>query len=102
VNGLAASIELYLGIDVLRREDGSLTPVQWRGYDQSIHQYQGELLDKGEIQERFAEKLQICLSSPSRMTEFDWDGVRGDPCLSSHCLCQSVIRRRKAISSSDR
>ncbi|WP_324277127.1 hypothetical protein [Blastococcus brunescens] len=32
VNGLAASVEMYLGADVLADEDGNLTPVQWRSY----------------------------------------------------------------------
>ena len=34
VNGLAGSIELYFGLDVLQQPDGELTPVQWKGYDQ--------------------------------------------------------------------
>jgi len=56
VNGLAASIELYLGEDVLR-ENGKLTPVKWSSYIPSMGQYQGEILDKDRIHKRFKEKL---------------------------------------------
>lgn len=76
VNGLAAGIELYLGIDVLRQGDGSLTPVQWRGYDQSIRQYQGEVLNKDELHQKFAEKLRICQADPTKIADYDWSGVR--------------------------
>lgn len=54
INGLATSIELYFGEDVLRQEDGILTPVQWRGYDTALKQYQGEIINKLVLQERFS------------------------------------------------
>lgn len=76
VNRLAAGIELYLGVDVLRQTDGSLTPVQWRGYDQSIRQYQGEVLNKDQLHQKFADKLRICQADPTRIAEFDWSGVK--------------------------
>lgn len=57
VNGMAASIELYLGEDVLRTDDINLAPVQWKGYDQSANQYQGEVLEKRILQDRFRDKL---------------------------------------------
>jgi hypothetical protein len=76
VNGLATGIELYLGEDVLRQTDGTLTPVQWRGYDQSIRQYQGEVLNKDELHQKFAEKLQACQADPTRIADYDWSGVR--------------------------
>lgn len=41
VNGLAGSIELYLGVDVLTRSDGTLSPVQWRSYSAGVKAYQG-------------------------------------------------------------
>ena len=40
VNGLAASIELYFGEDVLCAEQNKLTPVQWKGYNSTLRQYQ--------------------------------------------------------------
>jgi len=47
-----------------------------RSHQSSIQQYQGEVLDKVELQDKFAEKLRICQLSPTRVTEFDWEGVR--------------------------
>ncbi|MBI4663223.1 MAG: hypothetical protein HY735_30825 [Verrucomicrobia bacterium] len=76
VNGLAGSIELYFGLDVLRRPDGELTPVQWRGYDQTLQQYQGELIDKGVLQEAFQRKLEMCRSTLTRNSSGDWSGMQ--------------------------
>jgi hypothetical protein len=53
VNGLAGSIELYLGEDVLRETHGSLVPVQWKGYNGTLKQYQGEVLQKAKLQLAF-------------------------------------------------
>lgn len=55
VNGLAASIELYLGDDVLG-EGGKLTPVQWSAYKPTMGKYQGEVLDKHKIHKRFKDQ----------------------------------------------
>jgi hypothetical protein len=57
VNGLAASIELYLGEDVIRDGNGDLIPIQWKGYDSSLKRYQGEITDKRGCWKRFSEKL---------------------------------------------
>jgi hypothetical protein len=56
INGLAGSIELYLGRDILT-ENGNLIPVQWIGFKEKINKYQGVLLTKNEIQDRFRKKL---------------------------------------------
>ena len=76
VNGLAGSIELYLGADVLRDEAGNLTPIQWRGYERGLDRYQGEILSKSDIQARFDHKLKTCEADESAIPSFDWDGVR--------------------------
>jgi hypothetical protein len=75
VNGLACSLELYLGEDVLRDESGCLLPVRWRGYDQSMRSYQGEIANKKSIQEAFERKLKVCEADPSLLQRFDWSGV---------------------------
>ncbi len=75
VNGLAGSIELYLGDDVLRNVDGNLTPVQWRGYDFGLQQYPGEILNKIGLQNKFKQKLETCEADPTRVAEYDWTGV---------------------------
>jgi hypothetical protein len=49
VNRLACSLEMYLGEDVLRMKTGDLMPVQWKGYMSGIQAYQGEILDKTDV-----------------------------------------------------
>ena len=76
VNKLAGSIELYLGQDVLENEEGELTPVQWASYQRGVCAYQGEVLDKKKIQDRFDQKLEACERCPEKIDSFDWDGIR--------------------------
>jgi hypothetical protein len=57
INGCACSIELYLGKTALTQEDGSLVPVQWKGFDARFRRYQGELVDKASVQERYLHAL---------------------------------------------
>ena len=75
VNGTAASIELYLGRDVLN-QDNQLCPVQWAGYSQSLKSYQGELLDKIGIVERWRGKASRCLADASQVIDADWADIR--------------------------
>ena len=77
VNGLAASIELYLGEDVLSDESETLSPVQWTGYSTKLGCYQGEVLGKQRIQERFAAKITCCEERPENIWNSDWDGIIG-------------------------
>ena len=76
VNGLAGSIEMYLGLDILQDDDGHLLPVKWTGYSKSVDAYQGELMDKRRVQERFREKLNICERFPDRLNCYDWNGIK--------------------------
>ena len=74
INGLACSIELYLGTDALLRKDSAeLTPVHWKGYDQIVNKYQGEIVDKGLVQDRYHEKVKVCLDDPKKIEQFDWE-----------------------------
>jgi len=75
VNGLAGSIELYFGKDILMRPDGTFTPIQWRGFDQAVGQYQGEIMDKADLQARFQAKIVRCLENPELVTDLDWSGM---------------------------
>lgn len=75
VNGLAGSIELYFGQDVLKR-DGELEPVQWRGLVCGMGEYQGELIAKTELQQRFREKLNRAYQNRSLLGTLDWSGMR--------------------------
>jgi hypothetical protein len=75
VNGVAASIELYLGEDVLRVGQ-QFAPVQWTGFDVGLQRYQGEVLEKQKIQERFFEKLQLAKANGLGADALDWRGLR--------------------------
>lgn len=57
INGKACSIELYLGRDCLEEQEGFI-PVQWRGFIEKVQAYQGEVLKKQSIQEKFRDKIQ--------------------------------------------
>ena len=52
VNNLGCSIEMYLGEKSLS-SGTELLPVQWKGYDDKLEQYQGEVRDKKVIQKNF-------------------------------------------------
>lgn len=75
VNGLAASIELYLGEDVLRRPDGTFSPVQWKGYIEPVARYQGEVMGKTELQAAFTRKISAAESNPEARRYQDWTGL---------------------------
>lgn len=76
VNGLAGSLELYLGEDVLDAMPGGPPLVQWRGFDQSVGRYQGEILYKGELQDAFRRKLERCEADSRQITAGDWAPIR--------------------------
>ena len=61
VNGRACSIEMYLGQDVLK-VDGEFEPVMWEAYKEKVKRYQGRLINKSKIQERFENKLERAMS----------------------------------------
>jgi hypothetical protein len=76
INGLAGSIELYFGRDVLEDGKGAMTPVQWRGYVRSLDRYQGELMNKAELQRRFFQKIERAKETPLFLESSDWSGIR--------------------------
>lgn len=53
INGLAGSIEMYLGKEALTNDDGKLERVMWRGYMQDVDKYQGALINKNIVNKRF-------------------------------------------------
>lgn len=75
VNGLAASIELYLGADVLRESDQALTPIQWKGYNHTLGQYQGEVIRKATLHDAFYRKVARCRADPATLEATDWSGL---------------------------
>lgn len=76
VNGMAGSIELYLGQDALRDPSGVLPPIQWTGFEPSVQRYQGELLAKVEVQTRFREKLARAREDSDFAGGADWSSLR--------------------------
>jgi len=74
VNGLAGSIELYFGRDILKNGNG-LTPIQWRGYSDGMKQYQGEVMNKGQLLEAFNDRLVRCRKNSSEIGQTDWSGI---------------------------
>lgn len=74
VNGSAASIELYLGNDLLGNGDDF--PVQWKGYVEPLGRYQGEVMKKQELQKKFREKIKRCQSSSDEFNRCDWSGLK--------------------------
>ena len=75
VNRLAGSIELYLGVDVLKDTEGNLMPVQWKGYMSKIKAYQGEILNKQAVQKAFDEKLKAAKTDRKNVDKQDWSGL---------------------------
>ncbi len=76
VNGLAVSTEMFFGEDVLRDENGKLTPVQWTAYMAKVQAYQGEVMDKRKLQRRFRRRAIATLSRGHPETGEDWSGMR--------------------------
>jgi hypothetical protein len=72
VNGSACSIELYLGIDVLKEKTGQLTPVQWKGYDRTLWQYQVKILNKKSLVNKYLDFLSRVRRNPRAVEEHDW------------------------------
>lgn len=75
VNGSACSIELYYGRDVLTN-NGSLVPVQWRGFDERVNRYQGEIQVKDLLKEKFLKKVDVAKRSGLQSLSGDWGEMR--------------------------
>ena len=76
VNGLAGSIELYLGRDVLTLVDGKLCPVQWKAFIPGMKRYQGEVTNKELIHELFRAKATSVRDASGYVADQDWEGLR--------------------------
>ncbi len=80
VNGLACSIELFFGPDVLT-VDGGLVPIQWKGYNERLRAYQGEVMKKDLLKSRFLEKLARAHSSGASPGGTGWEEMHVLLCL---------------------
>ena len=72
VNGTAASIELYLGDDVLMSDNQHLTPIQWTGYNKTMKRYQGKVIEKDRLHQQFKKKL----ANQNGVPGPEWDPMR--------------------------
>lgn len=70
INGKACSIEMFLGQDVLE-EAGEFVPIHWRGFVEKTQTYQGEVMRKSRIQEKFNEKMDKALKG-EKINESQW------------------------------
>jgi hypothetical protein len=86
VNGLAGSLELYFGEDVLRRADQTLTPVRWRGMDEFLRAYQGEIEDKAKLHVKFFKKLNSAAADSKELDRQDWSGIRAILDMARHAF----------------
>lgn len=69
VNGLAAGIELYLGVDALSI-NGELRPVRWTGYVAGADAYQGEVQGKAEVAKAFTNGLAVVQTREEAVAKF--------------------------------
>jgi hypothetical protein len=82
INGLACSIEMYLGRDILSQKDGFM-PIQWKGYDSKLKKYQGEIIDKTKVQKDFKKKIKECKEDQNKIKDEDWQEM--------HVLLQMIF-----------
>jgi len=75
VNGLAGSIEPYLGQECLLNSEDEYYPIQWTGLDAGLQKYQGEITEKDKVQKKFQAKMKQCAEDKSLIDSFDWSGV---------------------------
>lgn len=73
VNGLACSIELYFGRDVLADPEHGFVPIQWKGYNQGLRQYQGEILNKSRLQEQYLRIVSEAEANQEARDRHDWE-----------------------------
>lgn len=71
---MAGSIELYFGRDVLE-QSAKLVPVQWKGFDEGMRRYQGEITDKAGVQQRFDDKLHAAETGRTSIRDQEWTGM---------------------------
>jgi len=56
--------------------DGTLAPIQWRGYCEALRAYQGEVMHKSQLLAAFQRKIARCRTDAGAMQAADWRGMR--------------------------
>lgn len=75
INKLACSVEMYLGRDCLSDENGELFPVQWKGLMPRVNTYQGELIAKSVVQNKFKLKVSQAKKDSTSIVNQDWNNL---------------------------
>ncbi len=83
INGLAVSIELFFGQQVLMDDTGTLTPIQWKGYSEGSKHYQGEIQNKNGLQDKFRAVVKEAFQDPAKQGAHDWSAL--------HLLWQEIF-----------
>jgi hypothetical protein len=89
VNGLACSIEMYLGRDVLSDSNGSLRPVQWKSFIAGVKRYQGEVSGKSQVHNAYRAKVSAARQRGMPLSHEDWSGLE--------MIIQIIMHRRHPI-----
>lgn len=76
INGRACSIELYLGQNIIKDFDGDFIPVKWSSLDSRQNDYQGEIIQKAQIQDRFKEVVARIEKDKTLMPSHSWDDIK--------------------------
>lgn len=74
VNGLAGSIELYFEESSIKSLEGNFIPVVWKGYEESVKQYQGEILQKADVQKNF-EKILNAIEAGEDISKYNFSSM---------------------------
>ena len=74
INGRAASIEMYLGTDVLSTH-GELSPVHWNNFSPSVGAYHGVVAKKQSLLAAFRNKVDRCREGLEETRDADWVGL---------------------------
>lgn len=83
INGLACSIEMYLGQNILVDRNKKFIPIQWGGYMQAAKKYQGEITSKVKIQDDYLKVISKTKANPDLIKKHDWSGM--------HSIFQTVF-----------
>ena len=75
INGLAASIEMYLGEDVLSTY-GDLLPIHWKSFNETLYAYHGEVTKKDQLLSIFERKIERCRNNKVELDASDWSGLK--------------------------
>ena len=76
VNGMAGSIEPYLGKECISNSNGEYFPIKWMGLDKGLQRYQGEITEKDKVQKNFINKIKLCINDESLIDNYDWSGIK--------------------------